>query len=200
MCSQCDKECEFPGDAHGPLHHDEALRWLAPLEDMYGHTLQGDPSDRAEDSDGAGDRMLQWLWTSRPLLRPAWVHITSHTPIKVEHRLLRVFVQLLMKMWWYCKVWSAGGRQVIGVTFQSVALCARHQMGAQKKNLAANIWPVMCYFLLNEAVNRSDELTAKPGSCPTADGLCPRSKDCEWDMDCPGWQKCCRFLCTDPTS
>ncbi|XP_056265316.1 uromodulin-like 1 [Pseudoliparis swirei] len=49
-------------------------------------------------------------------------------------------------------------------------------------------------------VNRSDELTAKPGSCPTADGLCPRSKDCEWDMDCPGWQKCCRFLCTDPTS
>ncbi|XP_034406436.1 uromodulin-like 1 [Cyclopterus lumpus] len=49
-------------------------------------------------------------------------------------------------------------------------------------------------------VNRSDELTAKPGSCSTADGLCPRSEDCEWDMDCPGWQKCCRFLCTDPTS
>ncbi|XP_075958409.1 uromodulin-like 1 [Anarhichas minor] len=53
-------------------------------------------------------------------------------------------------------------------------------------------------------VNRSDELTAKPGSCPTADGLCPRSEDCEWDMDCPGWQKCCHqsgsFLCTDPTS
>ncbi|KAM6911522.1 uromodulin-like 1 [Lycodopsis pacificus] len=53
-------------------------------------------------------------------------------------------------------------------------------------------------------VNRSDELTAKPGSCPTADGLCPRSEDCEWDMDCPGWQKCCHqsgsFLCTDPTN
>ncbi|KAK9536120.1 hypothetical protein VZT92_005930 [Zoarces viviparus] len=53
-------------------------------------------------------------------------------------------------------------------------------------------------------VNRSDELTAKPGSCPTADGLCPRSEDCEWDMDCPCWQKCCHqsgsFLCTDPTS
>ncbi|XP_068456407.1 LOW QUALITY PROTEIN: uromodulin-like 1 [Clinocottus analis] len=49
-------------------------------------------------------------------------------------------------------------------------------------------------------VNRSAELTAKPGSCPTADGRCPRSGDCEWDMDCPGWQKCCRSLCTDPTS
>ncbi|XP_068577530.1 uromodulin-like 1 isoform X2 [Cebidichthys violaceus] len=54
------------------------------------------------------------------------------------------------------------------------------------------------------SVNRSDEITAKPGSCPTADGLCPRSGDCEWDMDCLGWQKCCHrsgsFLCTDPTS
>ncbi|XP_037604796.1 uromodulin-like 1 [Sebastes umbrosus] len=50
--------------------------------------------------------------------------------------------------------------------------------------------------------NRSIEFTAKPGSCPTADGLCPRSGDCEWDMDCPGWQKCCqrsgRFVCIDP--
>ncbi|XP_074467490.1 uromodulin-like 1 isoform X2 [Sebastes fasciatus] len=50
--------------------------------------------------------------------------------------------------------------------------------------------------------NRSVEFTAKPGSCPTADGLCPRSGDCEWDMDCPGWQKCCqrsgRFVCIDP--
>ncbi|XP_054481207.1 uromodulin-like 1 [Anoplopoma fimbria] len=53
-------------------------------------------------------------------------------------------------------------------------------------------------------VNRSDEFTAKPGSCPTADGLCPRTEECEWDMDCPGWQKCChrsgRFLCIDPAS
>ncbi|XP_040038682.2 uromodulin-like 1 [Gasterosteus aculeatus] len=53
-------------------------------------------------------------------------------------------------------------------------------------------------------VNWSAELTAKPGSCPTTDGLCPRSEDCEWDMDCPGWQKCCpqsgHFLCMDPTS
>ncbi|XP_062414168.1 uromodulin-like 1 isoform X2 [Pungitius pungitius] len=53
-------------------------------------------------------------------------------------------------------------------------------------------------------VNWSAELTAKPGSCPTANGLCPRSEDCEWDMDCPGWQKCCpqlgHFLCMDPTS
>ncbi|KAM8898082.1 uromodulin-like 1 [Spinachia spinachia] len=53
-------------------------------------------------------------------------------------------------------------------------------------------------------VNWSAELTAKPGSCPTADGLCPGSEDCEWDVDCPGWQKCCpqlgRFLCMEPTS
>nr|XP_040038683.1 uromodulin-like 1 isoform X2 [Gasterosteus aculeatus aculeatus] len=53
-------------------------------------------------------------------------------------------------------------------------------------------------------VNWSAELSAKPGSCPTTDGLCPRSEDCEWDMDCPGWQKCCpqsgHFVCMDPTS
>ncbi|XP_042355576.1 uromodulin-like 1 [Plectropomus leopardus] len=53
-------------------------------------------------------------------------------------------------------------------------------------------------------VNRSVEFTAKPGSCPTADGLRPRSEDCVGDMDCPGWQKCCQrsgcFLCTDPAS
>ncbi|XP_041808048.1 uromodulin-like 1 isoform X2 [Chelmon rostratus] len=53
-------------------------------------------------------------------------------------------------------------------------------------------------------VNRSGEFTAKPGSCPTADGLYPGSEDCEWDMDCPGWQKCCqrsdRSLCSDPAS
>ncbi|XP_076606246.1 uromodulin-like 1 [Chaetodon auriga] len=53
-------------------------------------------------------------------------------------------------------------------------------------------------------VNRSGEFTARPGSCPTADGLYPGSEDCEWDMDCPGWQKCClrsdRSLCSDPAS
>ncbi|XP_054899903.1 uromodulin-like 1 [Poeciliopsis prolifica] len=52
-------------------------------------------------------------------------------------------------------------------------------------------------------VNRSDEFAAKPGSCPTADGPSPSSVDCEFDLDCPGWQKCCqrsgRFLCSDPT-
>ncbi|KAG7516197.1 uromodulin-like 1 [Solea senegalensis] len=53
-------------------------------------------------------------------------------------------------------------------------------------------------------VNRSGEFTAKPGTCPTADGLYPGSEDCEWDMDCPGWQKCCQKLhrsrCTHPES
>ncbi|XP_040007128.1 uromodulin-like 1 [Xiphias gladius] len=53
-------------------------------------------------------------------------------------------------------------------------------------------------------VNRSGELIAKPGSCPTADGLYPGSEDCEWDMDCPGRQKCCqrlgRSLCIHPAS
>ncbi|XP_029303425.1 uromodulin-like 1 isoform X2 [Cottoperca gobio] len=53
-------------------------------------------------------------------------------------------------------------------------------------------------------VNRSDEFTAKPGSCPTADGLYTSSEDCEWDSDCPGWQKCCqksgRYFCSDPAS
>ncbi|XP_037543647.1 uromodulin-like 1 [Nematolebias whitei] len=54
------------------------------------------------------------------------------------------------------------------------------------------------------AVNRSDEFAAKPGSCPAADGTSPRSEGCEFDLDCPGWQKCCqrcgRFLCSHPTS
>ncbi|XP_032389675.1 uromodulin-like 1 isoform X1 [Etheostoma spectabile] len=53
-------------------------------------------------------------------------------------------------------------------------------------------------------VSRSVEFTAKPGSCPSADGFFPRSEDCEWDMDCPGWQKCCqrsgRSVCSDPAS
>ncbi|XP_033954387.1 uromodulin-like 1 [Pseudochaenichthys georgianus] len=53
-------------------------------------------------------------------------------------------------------------------------------------------------------VNRSDEFTAKPGSCPTADGVQNRSEGCEWDIDCPGWQKCCqscsRYVCSDPAN
>ncbi|XP_063751366.1 uromodulin-like 1 [Eleginops maclovinus] len=53
-------------------------------------------------------------------------------------------------------------------------------------------------------VNRSDEFTAKPGSCPTADGVYNRSEDCEWDIDCPGCQKCCqrssRYVCSDPAN
>ncbi|KAK2879824.1 hypothetical protein Q8A73_023636 [Channa argus] len=52
------------------------------------------------------------------------------------------------------------------------------------------------------SVNRSREFIAKPGSCPTPDGLYSQSEDCEWDMDCPGWQKCCQSLsgslCTSP--
>ncbi|XP_059208336.1 uromodulin-like 1 [Centropristis striata] len=53
-------------------------------------------------------------------------------------------------------------------------------------------------------VNRSDEYTAKPGSCPTADGFYASSEICEWDTDCPGWQKCCKrsdvFRCSDPAT
>ncbi|KAK5888242.1 hypothetical protein CesoFtcFv8_016758 [Champsocephalus esox] len=53
-------------------------------------------------------------------------------------------------------------------------------------------------------VNRSDEFTAKPGSCPTADGVQNRSGGCEWDIDCPGWHKCCqsssRYVCSDPAN
>ncbi|XP_029925012.1 uromodulin-like 1 [Myripristis murdjan] len=46
--------------------------------------------------------------------------------------------------------------------------------------------------------NRSMDFTAKPGSCPSADGL-SSDEDCEWDTDCPQWQKCCQN-CTDPAS
>ncbi|XP_029375715.1 uromodulin-like 1 [Echeneis naucrates] len=53
-------------------------------------------------------------------------------------------------------------------------------------------------------VNRSGEVIAKPGSCPTTDGLYPGSEECELDMDCPGWQKCCqrlgRCFCSHPTN
>ncbi|KAM8834561.1 uromodulin-like 1 [Synchiropus picturatus] len=57
-------------------------------------------------------------------------------------------------------------------------------------------------------VKRSDVLGAKPGSCPRADGFIPTSedsgRDCERDLHCPDWQKCCPAsngsVCTDPHS
>lgn len=88
------------------------------------------------------------------------------------------------------------------------AYCIGYQMKLHiYKYLAANtiMWPLMCYFLLlTEAVNRSGEFTAKPGACPTVDGLYPGLENCESDMDCPGWQKCCQGLdgsfCSDAAS
>ncbi|KAK6317151.1 hypothetical protein J4Q44_G00125510 [Coregonus suidteri] len=51
-------------------------------------------------------------------------------------------------------------------------------------------------------MNRSGEFTAKPGSCPEGVVEAPRNTGCEWDSDCPGWQKCCQreglSFCTDP--
>ncbi|CAL8305732.1 unnamed protein product [Gadus morhua 'NCC'] len=52
-------------------------------------------------------------------------------------------------------------------------------------------------------LNRTREFTTKPGFCPTA---AEKSHDgcqtCVWDIDCPGWQKCCQTLnrsrCVDP--
>ncbi|XP_036450955.1 uromodulin-like 1 [Colossoma macropomum] len=52
-------------------------------------------------------------------------------------------------------------------------------------------------------LNRSAEFTAKPGVCPVRSGLGPGpgpgpgpvpgpGLQCEWDTDCPGWQKCCQ--------
>ncbi|XP_034539748.1 uromodulin-like 1 isoform X2 [Notolabrus celidotus] len=53
-------------------------------------------------------------------------------------------------------------------------------------------------------VNRSEEFTTKPGSCPNADGSSPGSEACEWDIDCTGWQRCCHrlgsSLCSNPAS
>ncbi|CAI5644425.1 unnamed protein product [Oreochromis niloticus] len=54
------------------------------------------------------------------------------------------------------------------------------------------------------SVNRSGEFSSKPGSCPTADGLHPSSEECDLDIDCPGWQKCCQrshhSFCSDPAT
>uniref|UniRef100_A0A8C8IAF4 Uromodulin-like 1 n=2 Tax=Oncorhynchus tshawytscha TaxID=74940 RepID=A0A8C8IAF4_ONCTS len=51
-------------------------------------------------------------------------------------------------------------------------------------------------------MNRSGEFTAKPGSCPKGVEDTPRNTGCEWDSDCPGWQKCCQreglSFCTNP--
>ncbi|KAG9263191.1 uromodulin-like 1 [Astyanax mexicanus] len=58
------------------------------------------------------------------------------------------------------------------------------------------------YCALN--LNRSAEFTAKPGVCPHAHpGLSAGPVlGCEWDTDCPGWQKCCQtensLRCVDP--
>lgn len=77
LYSQWDKDCEFSCDAWSPLYCDKALWWLAPVEDMYSHTLQDDLSDWVQDNSGAGDQVLQRLRTSRLLLCPAWVHCAS---------------------------------------------------------------------------------------------------------------------------
>ncbi|XP_061752413.1 LOW QUALITY PROTEIN: uromodulin-like 1 [Nerophis ophidion] len=45
-------------------------------------------------------------------------------------------------------------------------------------------------------LNRTEEFTSKPGSCPAANGSHSSGGDCDWDIDCPGWQKCCHFLCS----
>ncbi|CDQ95050.1 unnamed protein product [Oncorhynchus mykiss] len=51
-------------------------------------------------------------------------------------------------------------------------------------------------------MNRRGEFTAKPGSCPKGVVDAPRNTGCEWDSDCPGWQKCCQreglSFCTNP--
>lgn len=62
---------------------------------------------------------------------------------------------------------------------------------------------LIVFDCFNEALNRSGELCARPGSCPATDGLYPGSKECQWDLDCSGWQKCCQgvngSLCSEPT-
>lgn len=58
-------------------------------------------------------------------------------------------------------------------------------------------------------LNRSAEFTSKPGLCPSG-GVSgslgndpnPSGSVCTWDIDCPGWQKCCQneniIQCSDP--
>ncbi|XP_051972779.1 uromodulin-like 1 [Xyrauchen texanus] len=64
------------------------------------------------------------------------------------------------------------------------------------------------------SLNRSAEFTSKPGLCPSGSvtgyqwnetsGTNSTSSVCEWDIDCPQWQKCCQTgnisQCTDPLS
>ncbi|XP_061595220.1 uromodulin-like 1 [Cololabis saira] len=77
---------------------------------------------------------------------------------------------------------------------KNVCLTALHQLG----------FTLHFTLISSNALNRSGEVTTKPGSCPTADGLYRSSVDCELDIDCPGWQKCCqrwgRSFCSDPAS
>lgn len=58
--------------------------------------------------------------------------------------------------------------------------------------------------LFDKDLNSSGDLSVKPGSCPTTNGSHPGWKGCEWDMDCPGWHKCCQganhSVCSEPTS
>ncbi|XP_077403819.1 uromodulin-like 1 isoform X2 [Vanacampus margaritifer] len=53
------------------------------------------------------------------------------------------------------------------------------------------------------SLNRSTEVMSKPGSCPTTDRSYSSVDDCDWDIDCPDWQKCCErsghFLCNNLT-
>lgn len=44
------------------------------------------------------------------------------------------------------------------------------------------------------ALNRSAEFTSKPGLCPSVRAKGNHSDSgsvCNWDIDCPQWQKCC---------
>ncbi|XP_051903713.1 uromodulin-like 1 isoform X2 [Hippocampus zosterae] len=53
------------------------------------------------------------------------------------------------------------------------------------------------------SLNRSEEFMNKPGSCTTTDRSNSSVDDCDWDIDCPNWQKCCErsghFLCSNIT-
>ncbi|XP_030009437.1 uromodulin-like 1 [Sphaeramia orbicularis] len=71
-------------------------------------------------------------------------------------------------------------------------------MTEQVRRCCDDYVPVGHYCALS--VNRSREVTAKPGNCPTEHGFSPGSELCEWDVDCLGWKKCCSSVCTHPTS
>ncbi|XP_058883925.1 uromodulin-like 1 [Acipenser ruthenus] len=50
-------------------------------------------------------------------------------------------------------------------------------------------------------LNRAEEFTSKPGTCPEHK-IAVNNQSCEWDIHCPGLQKCCRVngtaLCVSP--